>query len=265
MSTEQEAVNRQAVSRQCIFCGESAGSREHIFANWMIERMGAKSQTIAMNELSEGQWQSRPAHTFNNFVTKRVCKKCNEGWMSELESKVKTVIGPLIDRQWPVLAETMMEEASREREIVARWALKTLICVDCSSMGLKTIRPEIAQQLLSGFLPSSMYVEFAHISQWGIGSMLQKVLRIKNADEPFRWQACVHGAFIGTIQLNHFAIRVFRCPMATPFYVPIENVKHSPFRIYPSNIRIPNAPFTYLNAQEFAGSLVFKTWLGHPM
>ena len=47
-------------------------------------------------------------HTFSGVVCGLVCKKCNNGWMSELESDSKQILGELIDRTTKLCDLSMM-------------------------------------------------------------------------------------------------------------------------------------------------------------
>lgn len=99
------------MANDCIFCGKSAGSREHIWPQWLLarrdfgpfrlKRAGAKEVILNKVELT----------------TKSVCGNCNNGWMSELEQKVKPILEQMFDGK-PV-------DLNREQQhLIAVWITK---------------------------------------------------------------------------------------------------------------------------------------------
>jgi hypothetical protein len=102
----------------CAFCGRSGikMSQEHVFPQWLsrngsrraggdyIMERGAKTITTPLIEVT----------------TKRVCKDCNTGWLSRIETGAKAVLEPLLDD-----AATSITEV--DRWIIARWFTKTIL------------------------------------------------------------------------------------------------------------------------------------------
>ncbi len=78
----------------CSFCGEPGGSVEHIFAQWLIERMKARECPIVVAHRKEDKIRQRPAHGLRSYTTKAVCGDCNNGWMSNLEGWFQSKRGP---------------------------------------------------------------------------------------------------------------------------------------------------------------------------
>ena len=116
--------------RQCIFCGQSGSSDEHIFAKWIgrtlrdelgpipptakvvfCHRSAHPEAGIAMREKTAKQ----PA-----YVTRAVCESCNNGWMALLEQRVQPVLEPLIVGEPRTLA-------ADDQELLAFWATKTVL------------------------------------------------------------------------------------------------------------------------------------------
>jgi len=80
--------------RECIFCGGSADSREDVWPRWMTLRFVGDG-TIEQErgpELRMTTWRvNRP-----KLVVRRVCTRCNNRWMSQLQNRGK----PIIERFW---------------------------------------------------------------------------------------------------------------------------------------------------------------------
>jgi hypothetical protein len=64
-----------------------------------------------------------------------VCRRCNNEWMSELQSVAKPILLPLVLGEWG-------EISAKEREIVARWASMFNMVLDASEPTHEAIIPE---------------------------------------------------------------------------------------------------------------------------
>ena len=65
----------------CVFCGESAGTKEHVFPRWLQKHFGLKDQHLRMANKTKIQYSR---------VIVPACKNCNSEIFSRLESKVRT-------------------------------------------------------------------------------------------------------------------------------------------------------------------------------
>jgi len=116
--------------RVCLFCGEDLSrgrSQEHVFPQWLLDELGIRAQQVSAihvfqpdDPASEPEVLSERSLTLDNVREGRVCARCNNGWMSDLENGCKGVLLDLIHgrRQPAQLSET-------ERLPIARWAAKT--------------------------------------------------------------------------------------------------------------------------------------------
>ncbi len=121
--------------RVCVFCGEEGLTREHIIAKAVQERMRISAVEIEIGVREEtGDGQFRSAHLLNQFVTRRVCEACNGGWMSQLEVDFLAAAGPLIEPEWPKLENECINEALKNNEVIARWAVKTAVTANLAGM-----------------------------------------------------------------------------------------------------------------------------------
>lgn len=110
--------------RRCVFCRESGASEEHVFAKWISRAVSGKGK--GMFEMTATH-PPRPKRTAKIMaVTNRaVCKPCNEGWMSDLETAVRPLIFDAIQGRLATFA------AATDRITVAAWAFKTALMLDC--------------------------------------------------------------------------------------------------------------------------------------
>jgi hypothetical protein len=105
-----------AMARECIFCGGPANSREDVWPCWMTSRFVAPGTMEQERgpDLRMTSWRvDRP-----ELVVKRVCKTCNNGWMSQLQSRAK----PVIERLWD---QTEVTLDLHDCKALSSWAVMT--------------------------------------------------------------------------------------------------------------------------------------------
>lgn len=131
----------------CAFCNtpmtKSNDSKEHVLGKW-LRKVDSLRKNFRIQD-GAGQWRwtvdnpviapdasfavvspprklgSKPQHPF--YKTVKVCKLCNNGWMSDLESQIKPVLAPLING-------TSSRIAAADRRLLALWATKTAIALE---------------------------------------------------------------------------------------------------------------------------------------
>jgi len=93
---------------------------EHIFAQWFRSLLGAKTLSMFQATLTgERQRVRRPP--VNNLTMRRVCKLCNNGWMSDLEVAVEPIMRAIFQ------GKDVDELGDPELKVVAKWSAKTAI------------------------------------------------------------------------------------------------------------------------------------------
>lgn len=133
----------QTDERTCLVCGGAQGpwSREHVFPLWLLGSLGPSAGVMRVgsrerdddclsNSLFRGEveYSQLRLHATSALQVGSVCKDCNSGWMSHLESSVKRFLPQLA-------ARTMMpfELDRRQRLVLARWALKTALMLELAT------------------------------------------------------------------------------------------------------------------------------------
>ena len=75
-----------ANKRECVFCGNTNLSKEHIFAQWLLKELNIFNNDVLMTHANiAGMPISNRKHAFSKLVNGLVCETCNNGWMSQLE------------------------------------------------------------------------------------------------------------------------------------------------------------------------------------
>jgi hypothetical protein len=114
---------------QCIFCGGDGLSKEHFWPEWAAPLLPSYpiNQHVEQRFVQANKVLVAPPKTRNkpgNAWTKKirvVCKTCNNGWMSKLETAVEPALTPLIKGDTASISET-------DGLTIARWiTLKVLV------------------------------------------------------------------------------------------------------------------------------------------
>jgi hypothetical protein len=117
-------------TRTCLGCGiELTGevaTLEHALPQWLakeIEMPGVRLRHFLHDDRKSENTPLR-SHLLNTFGSKKVCRDCNNGWMSRLESEAKPLILGLMHQKTHLLGLT--DEA---RVTLSRWAVKTAFMI----------------------------------------------------------------------------------------------------------------------------------------
>jgi hypothetical protein len=95
----------------CIFCDKPAGSKEHVWPHWILARKDLGAFRMQRGDGPEIVLNKTP------LITKAVCGKCNNGWMSDLEGEVQPILIPLFEDK-PVSLD------QSQQHILATWVTK---------------------------------------------------------------------------------------------------------------------------------------------
>jgi len=112
--------------RSCIFCGGRASTIEDAWPLWLMRQMGetpAGRIEAERGRLGTQFWQAVKPELRVKFV----CANCNNGWMSQLEDRVKPIIEALYNKETVTLD-------SNDQITLAVWSLK-------NAMVFESLRP----------------------------------------------------------------------------------------------------------------------------
>jgi hypothetical protein len=103
--------------RKCLFCNEDANSKEHVWPQWILKLL--PSRRPVRQRLGTG----KEVTYSGDFKLKGVCSTCNNGWMSELETEVRPILGPMVQ-------DLSIQLDLEDQKKIARWAFKTAIVLE---------------------------------------------------------------------------------------------------------------------------------------
>src|SRR5262245_17714295 len=110
--------------RSCLFCTNPLPERahEHVIPKWLIEYLGVRDEVLfqAIAQTEDGALLKQRTPATQSFVEGRVCKQCNNGWLSDLENQARPFLTDLMSGQ-----RTLHALSAEERLLLARWAAKT--------------------------------------------------------------------------------------------------------------------------------------------
>lgn len=109
------------MARQCLFCPNPVDSAQHIWSDWILQDL----KPVQPIHIKMGK-------TFSKVVKnpevrmKCVCQKCNNGWMSDVESENKPHMLAMMNDKAIVLQPV-------QQKLLCRWAALKAMVVDGSS------------------------------------------------------------------------------------------------------------------------------------
>ena len=106
-----------------MFCGGGPVTEEHVIADWVRQLLGEQprsNHTLYAPGKSIRQF-SRLPHT---LTAKVVCRRCNNGWMSDLEAGVQPHLSRAIQGESDWLLD------AKAHETIAAWAAKTAMILE---------------------------------------------------------------------------------------------------------------------------------------
>jgi hypothetical protein len=126
---------------QCIFCNRTAKlTAEHIWSVWMSELF--PNRIFRMTQKDDlGNILNQRKNSQIDWTIKVVCKPCNEGWMSNLESRhakpamIDLILGKPVSQLTPV-----------QGMAIARFAFKTAVITDAIRRGDEPFFAQSARQ-----------------------------------------------------------------------------------------------------------------------
>jgi len=203
--------------RNCVFCGSTAGSKEHALPDWLAKAMGMEKEPVmpvTVNRqdgwLTEGDYRAA-----GKLITKRVCHDCNTGWMCNLEAVVKDLIGDWVNPKRTEMTRESLAITPEDLAILNRWLVKTACCLSLvvPRGRFEKLPPEAPSWSRLNLLPDSCKVYAAWIKEPTFAMKLAHTFRIFNGGE-FHPNQKHRDSFDLVIQLNHFAIRIANLPEA---------------------------------------------------
>jgi hypothetical protein len=104
----------------CLFCDNAANSKEDVLPVWIQEKLGGKNRGRTVVNGFYGYHSIDTQGVRPSVKTRCVCNDCNHGWMCDLESKARPILGPLMEDIHLLLDKD-------QKLTISRWSVKTAI------------------------------------------------------------------------------------------------------------------------------------------
>jgi hypothetical protein len=184
------------MARQCTFCERNADSLEHFWAEWLLERIVLREPISISFGKSARKFVDNP-----KLRVRSVCKICNNGWMSQLESKNIAQIGSLAQNVFIPLD-------TQQQTSIALWATKTVMVLD--SIRKKPDRrfyrrKECEQLRQNSLIPELTFIWLGMYPESSLGLFGTDVRLFDQIPETF--PTIGHGC-VNTIVVGHLTIQV---------------------------------------------------------
>lgn len=148
--------------RKCIFCGGTPITGEHLWAAWMRDYLpaGEGTQVIQESDLSTDliRLRSGPLTRRGDARSQKlkvVCRACNNGWMSRLQTRAQPTLLPLLLNQTKALDEN-------ERESLSLWAtMFSIVYSTCYPGSGTVITSEQRAAFMGGQKPLEHWIVWA--------------------------------------------------------------------------------------------------------
>src|SRR5262249_16575740 len=195
-------------------------TREHIWAKWSRKyiEMPLKKHSSGTAIINADRSVTRTNKVWGGDPRQRglqiVCKRCNEGWMSDLQKASKPVLIPLIAGKKCILDQ-------KRQTLASAWAAMTIICAEYFQPKNAAISVVARRSLYkTRTAPSSLRIWIGDYGRgdwrphWGHNS-----LRITEHEGPQGWTVHPDGTPRSNTQVTTFVagrlfIQVFSCPFA---------------------------------------------------
>lgn len=112
--------------RACLFCGDTELTREHVFPQWLLDECNIRKAKMDMEHHAfYGEKISERPLTLNSLINGLICRECNNGWLSQLESQVKPVLINLLNT-----SDNFVTLLKEHNKLLSMWAFKTAIILN---------------------------------------------------------------------------------------------------------------------------------------
>lgn len=153
-TTPPKRVGRRG---ECIFCGASPTTKEDIFPKWIHRYLGQKPTISVRRDATTGTGQ-QVFRTLSYIATaRRVCSRCNNGWMSDLEEEASDLLKPMFDERI-----TIHLAGGDGQHLVARWAMKTALMLQFTHQQQCIPLAVYKEFFKSGLPPKKVVIYVAH-------------------------------------------------------------------------------------------------------
>jgi hypothetical protein len=195
--------------RLCLFCGNTDLSKEHVFAQWLLEELDLRKKKMRMQHstILGLQISERPL-TLSTLINGLVCKRCNNGWLSQIEGRVKPHLLNL-------LKGSLTLALQEQHQLLSLWIYKTAIVLNYASNYRKIVPKRHFKYLnVHRRIPENVCVLFGFSEEAEELDWIQSQTIIHIGNRKISKEPRFKDIYKITFQLNHILFKV----IYSPFY-----------------------------------------------
>jgi hypothetical protein len=190
----------------CAFCqrDDSPLTREHVFADWIAREF----PDARWSRIDTAIGKVIPFKNSLGLVIRKVCKRCNTGWMHKLESTAKPILIPLMH------AEKRGTVTEAEQSVITKWLIKTMLAYDLAAKRIRApfFTPDDRRMFAESLsVPADTEVYLAQY-RGSMGHVLTLESHTRPTQEtlPQQYQDLVDmHVYTGTFVIKHIALQFF--------------------------------------------------------
>ena len=238
--------------RRCVFCGSQPTTKEHGLPRWVdtfFNTPPLDSTQISDDFVPRAHGQR---NTVSGYEIRAVCKSCNGGWLSILESEARPIIGPMVAGCGTVLNRDA-------QNTVATWVIKT-----CLILALRNPKKQQTASIIR--LCESLFAERRSLEhfQIAVGAYTRDKFETIHHFQP---HALVKQSESMTLTIDaHFSTLVIGNFVAQAWYMPdVVFTIHGPSlrMIYPYEDDFIWPPGSFLSTEQLE-PLAYGVFPAHP-
>ncbi len=233
--------------RECIFCDSQDLSKEHIYSKWLFDLIKPDKgvftpsfhiiEKSTSNELIDRFLEDKSdgrVIRYNDFTLKQVCKNCNNGWMSELESSVKTIIFNLENDENNSVSNINIEDALT----LSQWAILKIMLASLASQKKIYFNKMSYNLIKKAIIPEGFLVEGIRLNHSGLnfvigGPIIRKSFEISREELDF----AASKFYKASLQIGHIAFRISYLRTDIPVFR--KQIIRKMFLLYPYKSKLP--------------------------
>lgn len=90
---------------KCIYCNKelkgNEKTNEHVIPQWIIKELNIKNYKLNFTPVSKDFIAFKPRTPVANTLTHKVCRKCNNGWLSDIDKSCTSLLRELMAGRFP--------------------------------------------------------------------------------------------------------------------------------------------------------------------
>ena len=231
--------------RTCIFCDSKNLTLEHIYPKWLFQILKLENRTFNPGNWDMSILTSHSTDTliknqqygdgrevrYDEFKTRRVCGTCNNGWLSDLETKVK----PIIENLYKISKYNLNPEEAYDLSL---WAVVKIIIIGYAVEANYTADYLIRETVRAGIIPEGFIVEYRKLESDFLNYYVGNITPVEaNKVDHEQMMLAWENFFTSALQIRTIGLRITHLRTSIP--VQRTQINEELMLLYPYKGRLP--------------------------